>query len=89
PEELRMAYSLLKNANMIEDFDALRQELMTIDQLIDASQDDEDRDRLKQEKSEKQMRLDALLKKRRTMATPASAYYKERVLERFKKKEEK
>lgn len=84
-----MAYSLLKNANMLDNYDALRQEMMTIDKLIEVCQDEEDRNRLEQERTEKQLRLDALLKKRRTMAAPASAYYKERVLDRFKKKDQK
>lgn len=84
PEDLRMVYSVLKNANIIDDIDRLKEELMTIDNLIDLCENNDDLNRLKKQKHEKQLRFEALLNKRKTLDSPASAFYKKRVLERFK-----
>jgi Domain of unknown function (DUF1992) len=85
PEELRVAYKVMKNANMVNDIDTLQKELMTIEDLIDSCTSNEDSKRYRKEKRVIQMRLDALLKKRKSLDTKASAYYKERMLERLKK----
>jgi hypothetical protein len=79
PENLRMGYRMMKNAGMIEDEGALKKEMMTIDDLISKCYDNEERVKLHQLKSEKQLRLDQITKKRNTFASPASSFYKNRV----------
>lgn len=85
PEELRVAYKVMKNANIVNDLDTLQKELMTIDDLIDSCKSSENRNRLNKEKRLIEKKLDALLKKRKSLDTKASAFYKERMLERLKK----
>jgi hypothetical protein len=84
PEELRMAYKVMKNSNVIDDYDALRAELMTINDLINACENNDERQLLKRQKNEKEIRFEALMKKRRTLNSPASSFYKEQMLERLK-----
>lgn len=85
PEDLRIAYKVLKNANLINETDRLKEDLMTIENLLNSCDSSEERQRLKMKKNEKQIRLEALLKKRKALDSKASAIYKEKVLEQFKK----
>jgi len=85
PEDLRIAYKVLKNSNMINETDRLKEELMTIENLLDSCGSNEESQRLKTKKNEKQIRLEALIKKRKALDSKASAFYKERVFEQFKK----
>jgi hypothetical protein len=85
PEELRVAYKVMKNANIVNDLDTLQKELMTIDDLIDSCKSSENSNRLNKEKRLIEKKLEALLKKRKSLDTKASAFYKERMLERLKK----
>jgi hypothetical protein len=70
---------------MIKDVDHLKKELMTIEGLLDSCSSSEDSQRLNKEKRVLQMKLDALMKKRKSNDSNASAYYKEKMLERLKK----
>lgn len=85
PEELRSVYKVLKNSNMIDETNRLREELMTIEKLLDSCDSSEESECLKMRKSEKQIRLEALLKKRKALDSKASAAYKEKVLKQFEK----
>lgn len=49
PQELRMAYSMLKNAGMIKDEENYRKELMRIEDLIACCHDSEEKAKLKQQ----------------------------------------
>lgn len=85
PEDLRVAYKVLKNSNMLNDVDRLKEELMTIDDLLNNCKNSDESQRLKKKKHEKQLRLEALLNKRKALDSPASAFYKDKVYNRFKK----
>jgi hypothetical protein len=85
PEDLRVAYKVLKNSNMLNDVDRLKEELMTIDDLLNNCNNNDESQRLKKKKHEKQVRLEALLNKRKALDSPASAFYKDKVYNRFKK----
>lgn len=64
PEELRMAYRMLKNAGFSADESVLRQEVMTIEDLIKKCQDDAEREQLKNQLSEKLLRYNQMISKR-------------------------
>ncbi|MGM7724056.1 DUF1992 domain-containing protein [Metabacillus sp. Hm71] len=85
PEDLRVAYKVLKNSNMLQDVERLKEELMTIDDLLAACDSSDEKETLFKKKHEKQLRLEAILNKRKALDSPASAFYKERLLDRFKK----
>lgn len=83
PEDLRVAYKVMKNSGLLNDVDRLKKELMTIENLLDACENSDESQRLKKRKHEKQIRLEALLKKRKALNSPTSAFYKDKVLDQF------
>jgi hypothetical protein len=86
PEDLRMAYTLLKNANMIDEIDRLKAELLTINDLLKACEDDDEKLRLKEKKNQKQIKFEELMNKRKSQEYRPSAFYKQKILDRLKNK---
>jgi hypothetical protein len=64
PEELRMAYKIMKNAGYTEEESHLRQEMMTIDDLIKKCDDSEEKENLQSKLNEKLLRFNRLMSKR-------------------------
>jgi len=58
PETLRMAYKVLKNADVLPPELLLRKEIVTLEQLIAACEDDDARKRLRIELSLKRLQLE-------------------------------
>ncbi|AZU60881.1 DUF1992 domain-containing protein [Neobacillus mesonae] len=65
PEELRMAYKLLKNSGYSEEESRIRQEMMTIEDLIKKCDDSTERAGLQKKLNEKLLRFNQLMSKRR------------------------
>jgi len=86
PEELRLAYRLLKNANFTisAEEDKLKQEMLTIEKLIQACGDETERARLQKKLTEKLLRYNQFLPKRR-IKTNSSVFknYAEKLEKRF------
>jgi hypothetical protein len=64
PEELRMAYKLLKNAGYTQEEGQLRQEMMTIDGLLKKCDDSTEKESLQKKLNEKLLRFNQLMSKR-------------------------
>ena len=64
PEELRMAYKLLKNAGYTQEESNIRQELMTIEDLIKKCDDPSEKANLQKRLNEKLLRFNQLMSKR-------------------------
>lgn len=64
PEELRMAYKLLKNAGYTEEESHLRQEMMTIEDLIKKCDDSHEKENLQKKLNEKLIRFNRLMSNR-------------------------
>jgi len=84
PEELRVAYKVLKNSNMLDDVEKLKKDISSIDDLLLACDDIKETEELKHKKREKQIKIETLMKKRNAFNSPASSFYKDKVLDRFK-----
>lgn len=84
PEELRVAYKVLKNSNMLDDVEKLKKDISSIDDLLLACDDIKENEELKHKKREKQIKIETLMKKRHAFNSPASSFYKDKVLDRFK-----
>lgn len=86
PEELRLAYRLLKNANFTisAEEDKLKQEMLTIEKLIQACGDETERARLQKKLTEKLLRYNQFLSKR-WIKTNSSVFknYAEKLEKRF------
>lgn len=64
PEELRMAYKMMKNAGFSPEEQKLRQEVMTVESLIRTCENPEEKDRLNQELSQKLLRYNKMMSSR-------------------------
>lgn len=64
PQELRMAYSMLKNAGMIKDEENYRKELMRIEDLIACCQDSDGKEKLKHQLNQKLLQFNKVIQKR-------------------------
>jgi hypothetical protein len=65
PEELRMAYRILKNAGFSPEENRLKQEMMTIEDLMKSCDDLVEKERLQKKLNEKMLRFNSLMSKRR------------------------
>jgi hypothetical protein len=83
PEELRMAYRLLRNAGMVDQENDLKKELLTIQDLLKCCEDEAERKKLQQKLSEKQLALERIVKKRNIFNTSASQFYKDKVYKKL------
>ncbi|MRX73387.1 DUF1992 domain-containing protein [Bacillus lacus] len=77
PENLRMAYKMMKNGGMIEEGE-LKKQIKTLEDLLVVC-GEEDKAGIESQLSERKYKLDHLFKKRNALTSPASAYYKEKV----------
>ena len=86
PEELRMAYTIMKNAGYTEEETALRKELMTIEDLIKKCDDNGEKEKLKTQLNEKMLRFNRLMSKRGVQTNSAMfKNYESKLTDIFKK----
>jgi hypothetical protein len=64
PEELRMAYKMLKNAGFSPEENKIKQEMMTIEELIKKCEDPSEKNQLQKKLNEKMLRFNQTLSKR-------------------------
>ncbi|WP_371018528.1 DUF1992 domain-containing protein [Pseudalkalibacillus sp. JSM 102089] len=69
PEDLRIAYKVLKNSGYLPEEMDLKNELLSLEKLLEYCEDDREKERLKQRISEKQLRYNKLYKERRSRLT--------------------
>ncbi|EQB96465.1 DnaJ family domain-containing protein [Geobacillus sp. G4] len=84
PEELRLGYLLLKNAGYVREEAELRKELLTLEDLLRCCEDDEEKRELEKKRTEKQLRLAELMKKRGQTNSKALRDYGRRIEEKFR-----
>jgi hypothetical protein len=86
PEELRMAYRIMKNAGFTEEETTLRKELMTIEDLIEKCDDDDKKESMKKQLNEKMLRFNRLISKRGVQTNSAMfKQYEEKVTKKLQK----
>jgi hypothetical protein len=81
PEDLRAGYLLLKNAGFLPEEMAARKEMVTLEALIDACSDPEERTRLRKDLNWKLVRYQMMMERRRPRALPDR--YRAKVLSRL------
>jgi hypothetical protein len=84
PEDLRMAYRLMKNAGFLEEEKKFRKEWMTIEELIKQCRDEQERKRLENQLSQQWLRYNQLLSKRK-LKTNSSLFkrYEQKIQKRM------
>ncbi|MFJ8245092.1 DUF1992 domain-containing protein [Peribacillus asahii] len=85
PQDLRMAYSLLKNAKMLENEQNYRKELMQIEDLIACCHDPEEKLVLQQKLNQKLLQFNQVLQKRNTTNSSAFKKYDTKIQMRISK----
>jgi hypothetical protein len=70
PEELRGGYLLLKNAGVLPEEMQIRKEMVTLEALLDACADAEERTRLRKDLNWKVVRLQMMMERRRLRGVP-------------------
>ncbi|MBO8171206.1 MAG: DUF1992 domain-containing protein [Bacillaceae bacterium] len=83
PEDLRSGYIIMKNAGMIPEEMQLKKELVTLQNLIDCCHHPEEKKALRKKLTEKQLRFDMLMEKRKTSNSAAFDMYKHKIYDRF------
>ncbi|KGX88173.1 DnaJ family domain-containing protein [Pontibacillus litoralis] len=76
PEDLRMSYTILKNANMLPEEMQIKKELATIEELIAQCTDDELLKNYRKEWNEKTIRFQSLMEKRKLSHSSAYRQYR-------------
>jgi hypothetical protein len=69
PEDLRLAYSVLKSAGVVPEEAELLKEIEALKEALSRSRDDEARARLKKAVEEKTLKLNLMLERRKARAT--------------------
>lgn len=83
PPEMRMAYKMMKNAGMMEE-QQIRTEIEYLEDLIEGAHSDVEEDRLNQRLTEKQLRLQQLIQKKKKDANSAVFKdYQNQIMKRF------
>ncbi len=84
PEELRAAYKILKNSGYLPEEIELKKEMITLDDLIKNSIDQEEITELQRQKNEKLLRFNQLMEKRNSSNNKAMNKYKSKIQARLK-----
>ncbi|MGE8203084.1 DUF1992 domain-containing protein [Heyndrickxia sp. NPDC080065] len=86
PEDLRMAYRIMRNAGFSPEEASVKKELMTIEDLIRKSESELNKEDLRKELNEKMLKYNELLSKRR-VKTNSSVFknYERKIEKKFLK----
>jgi hypothetical protein len=83
PEELRQAYRMLKNANIITDEQELKRDMATIEELISACEDSSEEQKLTEMLTEKRLRFEQLVDKKKMTSSAAYRTYQNKIYSKF------
>jgi hypothetical protein len=81
PEELRAAYTILKNAGVLPEELQLRKEIVSLQKLIDYCHQEDERNLLTKKLTQKILRFDLLMDKRKV--NNALGHYKRKIYKKF------
>lgn len=81
PEHLRMGYSILRNAGILPEEMQLKKEMVTLQQLLDACYDVEERQTLRRRMNDKILRFNMMMEKRHYQ--PLSSRYHTKILRKL------
>ncbi|WP_456276784.1 DnaJ family domain-containing protein [Bacillus sp. AK128] len=84
PQELRMAYKMLKNGGYDPEEVKLKSEIKTIEDLIEVSKDEHQIGLFRKQLNEKTIRLNSIIKKRQINNSSAFKDYGNKIYDRLK-----
>ena len=83
PSEFRIAYKILKNANVLPEELELRNTIISLQKLLDACCDDEEQKNLQKKLNEKQLRYNMLMEMRFKRAV--DPFYQKKIMEKLER----
>lgn len=86
PKELRMAFRVLSNAGYDVEADQLKQELLSLEDLLKVCREEDEKKRLETLYKEKRLRLHQLMEKRRQTNTSSFIKYQQKIENKFFRK---
>jgi hypothetical protein len=84
PKDLRMGYKILKNAGMVPEEVQLKKDMLKLEDLLACCIDEQERTSLQSKLTEKELRFNQLMEKRKMRSTGAFGMYRERLLRKFR-----
>ena len=84
PEDLRMGYKILKNAGMVPEEVQLKKDMLKLEDLLACCIDEQEQASLQSKLTEKELRFNQLMEKRKMRSTGAFGMYRERLLRKFR-----
>ncbi|WLR52758.1 DUF1992 domain-containing protein [Bacillus tianshenii] len=84
PEELRVGYKILKNAGVVPEEIQLKKEILRIEDLISCCYDENERSSLQRRLSEKTLRFNQLMEKRKFSSNPSFSHYQHKIYSKFR-----
>ncbi|WP_070121026.1 DnaJ family domain-containing protein [Bacillus marinisedimentorum] len=83
PAELRTGYKILKNAGLLPEEVQLKKDMVTIQDLIDACDDEKEKQQLEKRLNEKMLRFTSIMEKRSFSRSRAFSAYKDKIYNRL------
>ena len=84
PEDLRMGYKILKNAGMVPEEVQLKKDMLKLEDLLACCIDEQEQASLQSKLTEKELRFNQLMEKRKMRDKGAFGMYRERLLRKFR-----
>lgn len=79
PEDLRMAYRLLKNSGFMNEEAKLGQDILKLNDLVKKSSNDEERKQLRKELNDKRARFEKIMDERKLTQSKAYKQYRDQL----------
>ncbi|MGI8314821.1 DUF1992 domain-containing protein [Halobacillus mangrovi] len=83
PDEMRNSYRILKNANMLPEEMQLKKEIVNLEELLEEIKDPERSAYVRKELSEKRIRFNLMMEKRRLNQSGAFRQYQNKINSHF------
>ncbi|SET73433.1 protein of unknown function [Salinibacillus kushneri] len=82
-EDLRTSYRMMKNAGVLPEEMKIKKEMVTLEELINQTQDEKEIEEYKEKLTEKHIHYQSLMDKRRLSSSPAYPKYRGKIQKRF------
>ncbi|MFD1020781.1 DnaJ family domain-containing protein [Thalassobacillus hwangdonensis] len=83
PDELKMGYRILKNANILPEELQLKKEVVSLEEMIAYCEDPEQKEKYRRQLTEKQLRFQMMMEKRRMKQSSAFRTYGNKINNRM------
>ena len=83
PQEIKMAYRIMKNAGYVTEEAELKKERVTVEDLIGLCENDKEKISWQKKLTQKRLQFSEMMKKRKGVSRPDFGEYEEKILKKF------